>query len=96
MEKSSDTYLDTFAKRAMSIKTSIKGGMSGEKVYCRNLLFTSIQFSSVQFIYFTNSINTNKIHLQSKCTIQVEKRKKTRNHLQKSNLTIRKYTVIID
>ena len=57
-------------------------------------------FSSVQFIYFTNSINTKKIHLQSKCTIQVERKKEkkrqTGNHLQKSNLTIRKYTVITD
>ena len=42
MEKSSGTYLYTFAKSAMNIKTSIKGAMSGEKVYCRKLLFTSV------------------------------------------------------
>ena len=37
------------------------------------------------------------IHLQSKCTKQAQRKKKqTRNHLQKSNLTIRKYTIIID
>ena len=44
----------------------------------------------VQFIYFANFINTKKIHLQPKCTIQVERKKKKRqtvNHLQKSNLT---------
>ena len=36
-------------------------------------------------------------HLQSKCTRQVERKKKktTRNHLQKPNLTVRKYTTMI-
>ena len=45
------------------------------------------QLSSVQFIYFTNFMNTKKIHLQSKCTIQVERKKEKRqtvNYLQKS------------
>ena len=34
----------------------------------------TFKFSSVQFIYFTNSINTTLIHLQSKCTKQAQRK----------------------
>ena len=54
-------------------------------------LAASSNCNSIQFIYFTNFMNTKKIHLRSKCTIQEERKKgkrQTVNYLQKSNLTI--------
>ena len=34
------------------------------------------------------------IHLQPKCREQVEEEKQTRNHSQKLNLTIKRYTTV--
>ena len=59
----------------------------------KNKRKTSHDYDTTEIKPFVEGVR----HLQSKCTKQVEKNKKktARNHLQKSNLTITKYTTMI-